>query len=59
MDFIRFMVARLKEPSTYSGLGLLATAIGIVLSPDQLQAVIVLCMGAAGLAAAFLPEKKS
>ena len=58
MEFVRFMLDRLKEPSTYGGLGLLATSIGIVLSPQQLEATIVVCMGVAGLAATLLPEKK-
>jgi hypothetical protein len=59
MPFLKYLLARLKEPSTYGGLGLLATSIGIVLNPNQLEALIVVCMGLAGLASTFLPETKS
>ena len=33
-DVIQFFIDRLKQPSTYSGIGVLANALGVVLSPE-------------------------
>ena len=53
-----WLIARLKEPSTYGGLmGLLATY--NVPHADQLgPQIVVICMALASIAAIFLPEGK-
>ncbi len=52
-----FLLARLKEPSSYAGLATLAAAAGLNLSGVQLDAVTTSVVALAGLAAVFLPEK--
>jgi uncharacterized membrane protein len=56
MQILAFLLARLKEPSTYAGLGLVLTAIGLPLTGAQTDAIIQVLMGFAGLAAALLQE---
>ena len=55
---VRFVLARLKEPSSYAGLGAVVAAIGLHLSATQLDSVISILVAAAGAAAVFLPEQK-
>jgi hypothetical protein len=38
--FIKYMVDRLKERSTWTGVALLATAIGVELNPDKMAKLI-------------------
>lgn len=52
-----FLLARLREPSTYAGLGALLAASGIHLDPGVLRAVIQLVAAVAGLLAVLTPEK--
>lgn len=53
----RYLLARLKEPSTWRGLILLATAAGIHLSPDQIAALSAVGMALAGAVGAFSVDK--
>lgn len=46
---IDFIVSRLKERSTWLGLVSLVTALGLVLTPAQSEAIIAAGMGLAGL----------
>ena len=55
MDYI---LSRLKEPSTYAGLGLLLSALGLHISDTQVNAIAQGAMAIAGVAAAFVPEGK-
>jgi hypothetical protein len=50
---VSWIVDRLSERSTWLGLISLATAVGISVSPGQIEAVISAGMAAAGLVAAF------
>jgi len=52
---IDWIIARLREPSTYAGLAGLAAAVG--LSDPQWQAISVAVMGVAGLLAVFIHER--
>jgi hypothetical protein len=52
---VQFILARLKEPSTYAGLSGLAMAIGI--STDLYNAAAAAIAGVAGLIAVVLAEK--
>ena len=58
MTGLRFVLARLNEASTYSGLGVLTAAFGLHLSDPQLTAVIQSLMALAGLVSVFTPEGK-
>jgi hypothetical protein len=54
MNFVHWLLARLKEPSTYAGFAGLALAVG--LSDVQWAAVSTAVAGLAGVAAVFLSE---
>lgn len=54
---IKFLYARLSEPSTWRGIIALLTAAGIALSPEQVEAIIVAGLGLIGIAGAFFPDK--
>lgn len=53
-----YLIARAKEPSTWRGVVLLLTAIGVALTPDQQEAVVAFGLGVAGLVGAFTADKK-
>lgn len=50
---------RLKEPSTYAGVGVILGLVGIHLAPEKLTAIIGFATAGAALLAVFLPEKKA
>lgn len=52
-----YLIARARERSTWLGLISLATALGLVLSPAQQDAVIAAGMAAAGLIGAVTRDK--
>jgi hypothetical protein len=52
---VQFILARLKEPSTYAGLSGLAMALGI--STHVYEAAAVAVAGVAGLIAVILADK--
>jgi hypothetical protein len=52
----RFVVARLKEASTYRGLMLIFTALGVVLRPEVAEAIITVGVALAGLAGVLMPD---
>lgn len=52
----RHMLARLREASTWRGLILLATALGLSLEPEQEEAIVVAGLGLAGLIGVLLPD---
>jgi hypothetical protein len=52
---VQFILARLKEPSTYAGLSGLAMALGI--STHMYEAAAAAVAGIAGLVAVILAEK--
>lgn len=57
MTALSFLLARLKEPSTYGGLGLLLAAAGLHPSDGQIAAIAQAATALAGLASVFIPEK--
>ncbi len=57
MNAFAFLLARLKEPSTYAGAGALLAAAGIHIDDAVLQGVIQVLVSLAGLAAVLTPEK--
>jgi hypothetical protein len=48
----------LKQPSTWRGLIALATAIGVALTPEQVEAVVTAGVSAVALIEVFRNEKK-
>jgi len=54
-----YLLGRLKEPSTWRGLTLLLTSVGIALSPEQAAAVTAIGVAIAGALGAFLPDPKA
>lgn len=55
--FITFITDRAKERSTWLGLISLATALGLILSPEQQEAIIAAGMAAGGIVGAFTRDK--
>lgn len=55
---LAYLVARLKEPSTWRGLVLIATAIGARLTEAQVDQVVQVGLFIAGLIGAALPDGK-
>ena len=51
-----YLLARLREPSTWRGLVLIATACGTALSPDQQEAIVTAGLLIAGLIGAAVPD---
>jgi hypothetical protein len=56
-NLTNYLLARARERSTWLGLISLATALGLVLSPAQQDAVIASGMAAAGLIGTFTRDK--
>jgi hypothetical protein len=54
---MKYIINRLKEPSTWSGLGMLAVSLGLGVPPGTLEAIASIGVGVAGLAAVLLREK--
>ncbi len=52
-NLLPYILARAKERSTWLGIVSILTALGLLLSPEQKEAVISSGMAAAGLIAAF------
>ncbi|OWY40059.1 hypothetical protein CEK28_04810 [Xenophilus sp. AP218F] len=52
----RYLLARLREPSTWRGVVLVATACGLMLSPQQQEAIVTAGLALAGLVGAALPD---
>ena len=55
---MRFLLSRLREPSTYAGIAALLGGFGLTLDAGIIQNVALAGTGLAGLAAAFMPEGK-
>jgi len=53
MKILNFLLDRIKEPSTWAGIGIAAAAVAAALNAHQPLYVAVL----AGVAAVFLPER--
>jgi len=54
----RDYVARLKEPSTWAGIGVLLSLFGVNFAPEQAQVFVQGGVGFAGLLAIFLGEPR-
>lgn len=56
MGFLSYLVSRLKEPSSYAGLGGLLAMIGLHLDPGLVQSIAGVLAAIAGAVAFFLPS---
>lgn len=54
-----YIIARLREPSTYAGLAALLAAFGVSIAPEKMTAVVSLVTALAGVAAVFLPDRNA
>jgi hypothetical protein len=52
-----YLMARLKEPSTWRGIVLIATACGTAISTTQQEAIVTVGLMVAGLIGAVFPDK--
>ena len=52
-----YFLARAKEPSTWRGLFLLLTAVGIPVAPQLAEAIVTAGLGVAGLIGVVSPDK--
>ena len=52
-----FVISRLKEPTTYAGLGVLLALFHVSIEPGLLQAVATAGIGLAGAAAVAMKER--
>lgn len=53
---LRFVIARLKEASTYRGMMLILTGLGVALRPEVAEAIMACGVAVAGLAGVLLPD---
>jgi hypothetical protein len=53
-----YILERMSEPSTWRGLTLLLTALGIPLAPGLADAIVAAGLGVAGLIGALAPDKR-
>jgi hypothetical protein len=53
---LRFVLARLREASTYRGLMLILTGLGVALRPEVGEAIVACGMAAAGLIGVLVPD---
>ncbi len=56
---MQYILDRLKEPSSYAGLGALLALVGVNLDGQLLQAIAGVAAALAGLASIFIKEKAS
>ena len=56
---MKYLLDRLKEPSTYAGLAALLGLIGVHVSADQSAAIIQAICAIFSAVAMFVPEKKT
>ena len=56
---MKFLIDRLKEPSTFRGLAVVLGIVGVQLSPEQTNAITGAVAALIGLIEIFRVEKKS
>jgi hypothetical protein len=60
MDTLKtYLIDRLDERSTWRGVVLVLTALGVTLSPEQAEAIIAAGIAGAGLIGVFAADKKA
>lgn len=56
---MKWILARLREPSSWRGIVWLLTVFGLALKPDQAEAIVTAGMALAGLLGVFLSDDRS
>lgn len=56
---LAYLAARLREPSTFSGLGVVLGAVGVTIPDHKIAALAVAGGAIAGVVAALLPDGSS
>lgn len=51
-----YIVARLREPSTWVGLGSFLTGVGVIVAPELWQQITAIGLGVGGLLAVIVKE---
>lgn len=59
MNLMNLIVSRLKEPSTWRGLVMIATALGVALDPQMVEAIVAAGTGLAGLIGVLTTDNKA
>lgn len=54
--FLKFALERAKEASTYRGIAMVATAMGIGVAPELLTQIVAVGTGVAGLIGMLFPD---
>lgn len=54
---MKYILDRLKEPSSWRGLVMIATAFGVTLNPDLVSSIIAVGTGLAGVIGFALKDK--
>jgi hypothetical protein len=54
---LNWIIARLMEPTSYAGIGMVLAAVGVAVSPELAQHIQTLGLGIGGLLAFFLKER--
>jgi hypothetical protein len=54
-----FLLARSKEASTWRGITLFLTALGVPLAPQLAEAIVAAGLGVAGLLGVLLPDGRN
>ena len=54
---MKYILERLKEPSSWRGLVMIATAFGVTLNPDLVSAIIAVGTGLAGVIGFVFKDK--
>lgn len=55
---LEWIAARIKEPTTWHGINILLTAIGVTLEPALMQAIITIGMGVSSLILIITKERE-
>ena len=55
---MRFILERLNEPSTWRGFTMLATALGVAISPTTMEQIVVAGTAMAGLIGTFTGDNR-
>lgn len=59
MDFLKWLAARMQEPSTYAGLSSMMGALHLSTAPGLVNGIIAMLTGVGGVLAFVISEKKA
>lgn len=58
-NLTKYILERLKEASTWRGIVALITAVGVALSPEQVEAIVAAGLAVVGLIGVLTPDSGS